>query len=216
MPTKRKTGVRRRNPDRDHWPDGRMKAAPGDTVFRSVPGLYGVAIVTGVITRAGRVKAQGKSYPATAAWSVMGDPAVARREDAKVRAAAAAKVAKEDTAAAARAAVEAYAARHGLRRVGSVDELSVGDIVHRLSSEGAYGDGDPDKIHATKASVDAIVGNEFDYETPHGSVVGSGDVRAWWRGARRNPSRARRSTARRSTARRSVSRRKKSPNRRRR
>jgi hypothetical protein len=179
------------------WPDGRQKPRPGDTVWRAVPGLYGRAIVTGQVTPAGRVKAQGRSYPATEAWSVEGDPEVARREAAAAQAAADAQATRAQVIAAAARAVDIAGTRMGLQRIGTAYELAPGDIVYMVSSAGMHGDGDPSAITTKAVRVSRIdEGSLFSYEDEVGTERTSGTVRNWWRTSGPTPSGSKHSKAR--------------------
>lgn len=164
---------------RQWWPDGRMKAMPGDAVHRVVPGLYGAALLEGVAVKHGdsvKVRSQGKLLPASAAWSVAGDPEVARRESVESQRKASAKKSKAETIEQAKSAVLAHAKR---LRVTPVRDVEVGQRVYRITSDGAYGDGDPDAIHVQEEIVSGVTPDGFEYENKYGSIVDSG-TSGWW------------------------------------
>jgi hypothetical protein len=172
------------SPVRLYWPNGRMRPMPGDNVYVVVPGLYGTAVVRGVAIKYGdsvRIKAQGKSHPASTRWIVENDPKVKAEESLKRLEKEQAAKDKQRVISEAQEAVAAYAKKKRLRPVPSLRDLSVGDKIYRISSEGQYGDGDPQKVHATMGVVTAIEGGTFYYENEHGSEVAGGDPAAWWR-----------------------------------
>lgn len=172
------------SPVRLYWPDGRMRPMPGDAVYTTVPGLYGVSVAKGVAVKHGdsvRVKSQGKSHPASTRWIVDGDPKVKAEESLK-------RIEKEHAASnkrkiieESREAVASEAKRRRLRPITSPREIAAGDTLYRITSDGAYGDGNPHKIRIQSAVVLLVDGDEFRYENEHGGESTGGKITNWWR-----------------------------------
>jgi hypothetical protein len=162
---------------------------PGDVVWTTAPGLYGAAVVRGNAVKHGavvKIDSQGKKHPASERWNVEGDPVIAAQDEAKATQKQAAKAEKQRIMREAVDAVNAHARSRDMVPVSGIAELSVGDKLYRIASEGAYGDGDPRKTHETQIVVRGFEpsGEEFFYQNEHGSVIPT-VASMWWRKARR-------------------------------
>jgi len=169
------------------WPDGRMRPMPGDKVWTMAPGLLGPAPVEGQAIKQGssvKIAAQGKRHPASERWSVVGDPVVDARRSAVVVQKQADEAEKQRIMHEAVAAVNAHARFRDMVPVEGIADVSAGDKLYRITSEGEFGDGDPQKLHetlVTVSSVDPSRDDVFYYVDENGHERSSGKVSSWWR-----------------------------------
>jgi hypothetical protein len=173
------------SPTRLYWPSGRMRPMPGDDVYAVVAGIMGASFVSGKAVKRGnavRVVAQGKSRPASELWNVVGDPAIEAAKAEKQRQKSDAATRKEEIKREAVEAVDRHAESRGLVQVKSIDEVFVGQTLHRLYSEGEFGDGDPSIVHDDSITVADVGRDEWTYRNEYGTAIPA-RVRGggWWR-----------------------------------
>lgn len=148
------------------YPDGRMIPQPGDTVQRSVPGIFGIPIalegvVRGKTVQITRGPTNRKTDALSPAWTVKGDPAVERIAAERRAEREAADAAEKARRAAEEAEAEAMRQRLVAER-GSLEgqTLQAGDMIE-----------DPEGRAHIIAELDAA-------GTPYGYAVGEGDQHA--------------------------------------
>ena len=173
------------SPTRLYWPDGRMRPMAGDRVWRLVPGLYGSGAAYGEAVRYGdqiKILFQRKRLPASGAWNVEGDPKVRADSEAAEKKKVDETLSRAEKIRRSKEVVEEVARKNRFRPIRSIGEVSVGDRVFSIRSEGAYGDGDPEKVTVTPFEVVGVYPAEdlFEIEGPHGPTT-SGKVTNWWR-----------------------------------
>ena len=133
--------------ERAKYGDGRLIPQLGDKVFQAVPGPFGMpATIYGeVVKGAGgtRVKTTGsssligaaktgKTYPVDGTWTVVGDPELQRRKDAREAKEAEAKAAHQAEIDAHNAKMDKHAAERGDLRA---EDVQLGDVIEGPDGE---------------------------------------------------------------------------------
>ena len=173
--------------DRPKYTDGRLIPQPGDEVYQMVPGfggfpssLQGIVLgkqvrITGGSTLIGAIPI-GKRYKLTPAWTVINDPAVKAKQEARERAEAEEKIKKEQDKHTGVETVEKEAHKRGLKQIKSTKGINPGDTVYLLYPNYS----DPSKIEVIKEIVHEISPRGFTYLNEHGTESTSGDIENWW------------------------------------
>jgi hypothetical protein len=197
---------RRLATDRPKYPDGRLIPQDGDEVYQIVPAMFGMsASIVGKVysSRGGlRVKVTGggalighapigKTYKLGPEWTVMDDPSIKAREEAKQREKLKGETSEQAVREEAAKTIDAEGKKRGLHPIHGIHDVHVGDTVYSLSSAGRFGRGDPHEMMITKGTVTQIEKDYFLYAEEDGVERTSGTVRhydplkpwnSWWKG----------------------------------
>ncbi len=188
----------RRATDRPKYQDGRLIPQEGDKVYQIVGGAFGMsAVIEGVVFKsrgALRVKVTGgggvlgvgsapvgKTYALNPVWTVINDPAIKAREEAREREKLEKATREQSIKEEAVRAIEAEAHRLGLRRITGIHDVKVGDEVYLIHSEGELGRGDPHKVSVNQHTVTGVENKWFLFIADHGGEVTSGKPELWWK-----------------------------------
>jgi hypothetical protein len=172
------------------YPDGRLIPQPGDIVQQEVPGFFGTpAWLQGVVLPSGKqVRITdgaslvgdvpvGKRYKFTKAWTVVNDPAIKARQEARERAKDEERIKEEQNKKLGEKAIEAEARKLGVKRIQNIREVHQGDIVYSFYSNYE----NPSKVEVVKVVVDEVESKDFIYENEYGSKSVSGNIANWWK-----------------------------------
>lgn len=146
------------------YPDGRLIPQPGDTVYQTFGGMFGLpTTLKGVVSRSGKtVKVTGGASPLGVlpigrviklgpSWTVEDDPSIRAREEARERAKAEEKAQEAQKKALAEQAVQDLVQHRHLKPVTGPEGLKKGDKLLTISPN-LYGD--PEKPYVEEVTLD--------------------------------------------------------------
>jgi len=181
--------------ERPKYPDGRLIPQPGDEVYQMVRGFGGMAAsLVGVVSPSGKTvkitgggdlishAPRGKSYRMSEHWTVVDDPSVKARAEARKQKQLEEDAKKKLFEQKVQEMVEHEARKRGLHRVRSTAELKPGDQVYSISAWDPSYEGDPANLQISmrEESVHEIYPKWFTYLNEHGSELTSGKPELWW------------------------------------
>lgn len=169
---------------RSIWKDGRLRPQIGDQVYQVARGPFGTpTTVHGIVKQSkGKLvvqltKSQGmfpagvnpnKLYVADEAWTVAGDPAVAAKRQEREAGEAEKAARKAEIQNAAASAVEKKGHHLGLKKSSSLHDVSVGDTIYQITSQGQWGSGNPDQVAVVPRVVTEVTPRYVVYHNEHG------------------------------------------------
>lgn len=177
------------------YPDGRLIPQPGDRVYQQVPGFgqMPTTLYADVSRDGKRVKVTGsvsllnlstsplgKTYKLTPAWTVVGDPSIEARAEARKKEQAEKVIHQKNRDILEKQIIEDMGKKRGWHRLKSLSELHPGDLIYRIQVQHGP-DGELRNTEVEVGSITTVEPRGFLYMDDEGHERTSGNnLENWW------------------------------------